>query len=391
MQFWVFQFEISSMKKLEGVIKYYDWGGYEYLPGLLNLEKSDRPFAEYWLGTHPDGMALLAEEKTPLQGYLEEPLPFLLKVLDVRDMLSLQVHPDKITAEKGFDEEEKSGKPRNAYARIYKDNNHKPELMVALSEFWLVQGFKSDSQILAIFRQNPELISMEDYYIKHGLKRTYEYLMVMPQQEVNAILKPLGNRIKPLYEKGELKREDINFWSARAFFTYNRPGICDRGIFSLYLMNLVKLLPGQGIYQAPGILHAYLEGQNIECMAASDNVVRGGLTSKHIDRDQLIKIVRFENIVPELITPRFSGKNLKLYHTPASEFQLLRIVAPGSVSVDIPGLVINLGIPVVLNPGLDSLTLNKGDVALIDDPLLRVETGEGSNDPLRLFICCLPG
>lgn len=379
------------MKKLEGVIKYYDWGGYEYLPGLLNLEKSGRPFAEYWLGTHPDGMALLAEEKTPLQGYLEKPLPFLLKVLDVRDMLSLQVHPDKMTAEKGFHEEEKSGKPRNAYDRVYKDNNHKPELMVALSEFWLVQGFKSDSQILTTFRENPELIYMEDYYIKHGLKKTYEYLMVMPQQEVNAILKPLGNRIKPLYEKGELKREDINFWSARAFMTYNRPGVCDRGIFSLYLMNLVKLLPGQGIYQAPGILHAYLEGQNIECMAASDNVVRGGLTSKHIDKNQLIKIVRFENETPRIVLP-VRGKNDSLeYLTPASEFQLLKIVAPGSVSVDIPGLVINLGIPAVLNSGTETLTLNKGEVALVDDPLLQVETGEGSNEPLQLFLSYPPG
>lgn len=379
------------MKKLEGVIKYYDWGGYEYLPCLLNLEKSGRPFAEYWLGTHPDGMALLAEEKTPLQGYLEEPLPFLLKVLDVRDMLSLQVHPDKITAEKGFDREEKSGKPRNAYDRVYKDNNHKPELMVALSEFWLVQGFKSDSQILTGFRGNPELSSIEDYYIKHGLRKTYMNLMNMPQQEVNTILKPLGNRIKPLYEKGELKREDINFWAARAFFTYNRPGICDRGIFSLYLMNLVKLVPGQGIYQAPGILHAYLEGQNIECMAASDNVVRGGLTSKHIDKDQLIKIVRFEHETPRIVLPVRRENDSLEYLTPASEFQLLKIVAPGLVRVHIAGLVINFGIPVVLNSGTETLKLNKGEAAVIDDPLLQVETGEGSNEPFRLFLSCPPG
>ncbi len=369
------------MKKLEGVIKYYDWGGYEYLPGLLNLEKSGRPFAEYWLGTHPDGMALLAEEKTPLQGYLEEPLPFLLKVLDVRDMLSLQVHPDKITAEKGFHEEEKSGKPRNAYDRVYKDNNHKPELMVALSEFWLVQGFKSDSQLLTGFRENPELISIENYFIKHGLKKTYEYLMVMPQLEVNAILKPLGNRIKPLYEKGELKREDINFWSARAFFTYNRPGICDRGIFSLYLMNLVKLLPGQGIYQAPGILHAYLEGQNIECMAASDNVVRGGLTSKHVDKDQLIEIVRFEHETPRIVLPVRRENDSLEYLTPASEFQLLRITAADPFEIRSLGILMNLGDAVHLSAGQDEISLLRGDAVLIETQVMvEINPVSGQDD-----------
>jgi mannose-6-phosphate isomerase len=378
------------MKKLEGVIKHYDWGGHEYLPGLLNLEKSGRPSAEYWLGTHPDGMALLEEEKTPLQGYLKEPLSFLMKVLDVRDMLSIQVHPDKNTAERGFAEEEASGKPRDAFDRIFRDENHKPELMVALSDFWLVQGFKTAPEIIASLDKHPELRPLKEYFGQYGLKKTYEHLMTMPQPEVNAILQPLGKRIKPLYENHLLEKSDIDFWAARAYFIFNRKGVCDRGIFSLYLMNLIRLDPGEGIYQAPGMLHAYLEGQNIECMAASDNVIRGGLTSKYIDTDQLLKIVHFESITPRIITPVLSGKNLKFYHTPASEFQLLKIVSSGSVRVNIPGLVINLGIPVVLNPGNEPLILNKGDAALIDKSLLQVETGDSSNDPLRLFLCYHP-
>src|SRR5690606_1625136 len=113
-------------------------------------------------------------------------------------------------------------------------------------------------------------------------------------------------------------KSDIDFWVARAYFIFNRKGVCDRGIFSLYLMNLIRLDPGEGIYQAPGMLHAYLEGQNIECMAASDNVIRGGLTSKYVDTDQLLKIVHFESTTPQIITPYQSGNNLRLYQTPAS-------------------------------------------------------------------------
>lgn len=379
------------MKKLEGVIKHYDWGGYDYLPGLLNLEKSGRPFAEYWLGTHPAGMALLAEEKTPLQEYLKESLPFLMKVLDVRDMLSIQVHPDKNTAEKGFAEEEILGKPRDAYDRIFRDKNHKPELMVALSEFWLVQGFKTVPEIIATLDKHPELRPLKDYFVQYGLKKTYEHLMTMPQPEVNAILQPLGRRIKPLYENHLLEKSDVDFWAARAYFIFNRKGVCDRGIFSLYLMNLIRLDPGEGIYQAPGMLHAYLEGQNIECMAASDNVIRGGLTSKYIDTDQLLKIVHFESTTPRIIAPHFSSKNIRLYQTPASEFQLLQIVAPGSVRMNKPGLVINLGIPVVLNAGNDPLILDKGDAALIDEPVLQIERGQDANNRLDLFLCYQPG
>lgn len=354
------------MKKLEGAIKYYDWGGYEYLPGLLNLEKSDRPFAEYWLGTHPDGMALLAEEKTPLQGYLEKPLPFLLKVLDVRDMLSIQVHPDKITAEKGFAKEETFRKPRNAHDRIFRDKNHKPELMVALSDFWLVQGFKTGSEIIATLEKNPELRPLQDYFMQYGLKRTYEHLMTMPQSEVNAMLQPLGKRIKPLYQNNLLEKSDIDFWAARAYFIFNRKGVCDRGIFSLYFMNLIRLDPGEGIYQAPGILHAYLEGQNIECMAASDNVVRGGLTSKHIDKDQLIKIVNFEHENPRIILPVRRKNDSLEYLTPSSEFQLLRITTPCSFEMRSLGILLNLGEAVHLSAGQDEISLLRGDAFLIE-------------------------
>ena len=354
------------MKKIEGVIKHYDWGGMDYLPQLLNRPKTGQPFGEYWLGTHPDGTAILRDAQIPLDKYLGKSLPFLLKILDVRNMLSIQVHPDKQTAERGYAEEEKSGKPRDAFDRVFKDNNHKPELMVALSEFWLVQGFKSDQEIIETLQQNPELSALEDYFQKHGLQQTYANLMTMPQPEVNAMLKPLGQRIKPLYEQNLLKKDDINFWAARAYFTFNQKGVCDRGIFSLYLMNLVRLNEGEGIFQDPGVLHAYLEGQNIECMATSDNVVRGGLTTKHVDTEQLLKIVRFESIPPKVIKPKKISDNQLEYPVPSPEFHLIKIVASGPIKLGHKGLMINLGPTAYIRKDGINFHLNHGESALVD-------------------------
>jgi mannose-6-phosphate isomerase len=369
------------MKKIKGVVKHYDWGGKNYLPELLKLSKTGDPFAEYWLGTHPDGSFSVVNDDKSLSEYRGTPLPFLFKILDVRDMLSIQVHPDKATAEKGFIQEERSGKPRHAYDRVFKDDNHKPELMVALSEFWLVQGFQSDEHIRATLSDNPELKPIADFYSENGLAKTYAYLMTMPQEEVNAILKPLGQRIKPLYESNELPKEEINFWAARAYFTFNKKGVCDRGIFSLYLMNLVKLSKGEGIYQAPGVLHAYLEGQNVECMAASDNVVRGGLTSKHIDTEQLISIVRFEHELPQIITPQVDGS----YQTPAAEFQLKRIVHGGDLLVRQNTLVVNRDGPVQVEAPWQKLELRNGEAIFIEKEC-AINLASDHGEPLELFL-----
>lgn len=365
------------LKKIRGVIKNYDWGGFNFLPELLGLENTGEPFGEYWLGTHPDGMAHLAEGNKSLAEVKGGDLSYLLKILDVRNMLSIQVHPDKATAEAGFAREEEMGKERNAYDRVYRDQNHKPELMVALSDFWLVQGFKTDQEIIRDLEAYPELKPISDYFKRAGLENTYAHLMTMSQQEVNAILKPLGQRIKPLYEKSELKKEDINFWAARAFLTYNRKGVCDRGIFSLYLMNLVQLKPGEGIYQAPGVLHAYMEGQNIECMATSDNVIRGGLTAKHIDIDQLLKIVEFKSVPPQIIRPEEG-----VYKTPASEFQLTRIISCDSKSITPGSILLNIGSEIEINSNSSVVILSKGEAAVTTS---SASVGFGEN-PQALYL-----
>lgn len=375
--------------RLEGVVKHYAWGGYDYLPHFLEKENKDQqPFAEYWIGTHPDGdakvingsverLSHLISQRTGSKG-TEDSLPFLLKVLDVRDMLSIQLHPDKATAQIGYNREEAEGIDRKAYNRVYRDDNHKPELMVALSDFWLVQGFKTEIKIRETLNDRDELRTLVSYLDQGGIQSLYEHVMTAPQDEINQLLKPLGKRIKPLYESNQLLKDDIDFWAARAFLTFNRKGICDRGILSLYLMNLINLKPGEGSYQSPGVLHAYMEGQNVECMATSDNVVRGGLTPKHIDTKQLLEIISFDMGEPEIKRP-VSVDSFNAYETPAPDFQLMTVTTSGKRSLNInkPGIILVVEGKCNLSSTTEELTLDKGcSVVIYDEPNLSIDLPE---------------
>ena len=328
--------------KLEGRIQHYAWGGYNYLPDLLQVPNPTKiPFAEYWMGAHikaPSMITISDDQKTPLNelvaadpdGMLGEAvvkvfgrLPYLFKILDVKDMLSIQVHPTKQDAIKCYEEENSRGIPLDDAKRNYKDDNHKPELMYALSDFWLLHGFKTPEKMHKVLADQPELGFLQSIFQKNGYDGLYRYVMELDQEEVNKILQPLLDRIIPLYEKGMLKKDDEGFWAARAAITFNEPGKIDRGIFSIYIFNLVNLKPGEAIFQDAGLPHAYLEGQNVEIMANSDNVLRGGLTPKHIDVPELLKHVKCEALVPAVILGIPSG-NLgeQVFLTPAEDFEL---------------------------------------------------------------------
>ncbi|MFM7838442.1 MAG: mannose-6-phosphate isomerase, class I, partial [Chitinophagaceae bacterium] len=284
--------ELISLYEIQGVVQPYSWGGPNYISELLGVPNpAGQPQAEYWLGAHPNAPArviqMQKEQASPLdqlialhpREFLGESvyrqygrLPYLLKILDVKDMLSIQAHPSKSAAEKGFQEEEKRGIPLQAADRNYKDDNHKPELMFALSEFWLLQGFKAPALLESTLQQVTELQFLLPVWKKGGYTSLYETVMLLPQAEVQRVLTPLFDRLLPAYEAGKLKKESPDFWAARACQTFCKSGSLDRGIFSIYLLNLVQLKPGQAVYQDVGVLHAYLEGQNVELMANSDNV-----------------------------------------------------------------------------------------------------------------------
>lgn len=325
---------------LHGKVQHYQWGGYDYIPQLLNIANTEhKPFAEYWLGAHVNAPskingdggldAFISHQPGVLGHHVQQSfgrLPYLLKVLDVKDMLSIQVHPNKKAAVAAFAKENEAGIALDAPTRNYKDDNHKPELMVALSPFWLLHGFRNRQSMQQVLKQVAELNFLLPEFEQNGYKGLYETVMTIEQARVNEILQPLLNRLIPDYQTGRLEKNDPGFWAARAALTFNEPGRIDRGIFSIYLLNLVSLKKDEAIFQDAGILHAYLEGQNVEIMANSDNVLRGGLTPKHIDVPELMKHVVFEPVDPAIIHGKATGTAEEVFKTPAPDFELSRIV-----------------------------------------------------------------
>jgi len=331
---------IKNLSILKGSIKHYDWGGTSYLPMLLQLENPNmEPFAEYWMGVHPQAdCQIMDDEQTELllKDFIHQQpettlgtkvfktfgnMPFLLKVLDVKDMLSIQVHPSKAQAAIDFEEENKKGIALNAPNRNYKDTNHKPELMVAMSGFYLLHGFKPEEELIAKLESKKELKKFSTVFKKKGYKGLYKLSLEMPQEEVNSTLQPLLAQIIPLYQEGKLEKKDEDFWAARAAQTFNSNGNIDRGIFSIYFFNLLRLEKGQAIFQDAGVPHAYLEGYNVEIMASSDNVLRGGLTSKHIDTTELLKHTLCEVTHPKIIKAS-KTKSSQKYTAPVKDFTL---------------------------------------------------------------------
>ena len=328
---------------LKGRIQNYAWGGTDFLPDLLGIKKEDLPYAEYWMGAHINAPALVVEEdaQVPLDQYIaRDPvqrlgskvweefgrLPYLFKVLDVHDMLSIQVHPSKKEAEKGFQRENEKGIPLTAANRNYKDDNHKPEIMVALGDFWLLHGFLPKNDLMAVLNAAPEFQELVPIFEQQGYRGLYQYVMELDEDRSDRILKPLAKRILPHFNEGKLAKSSPDYWAAKAISSAARGKPLDKGIFSIYFFNVVALKKGEAVFQDAGVPHAYLEGQNMELMANSDNVLRGGLTPKHIDVPELLKHVVFEETRPEVLTGIVQEDNIeRIYRCPAPDFQLSAI------------------------------------------------------------------
>ncbi|MFY0713591.1 mannose-6-phosphate isomerase, class I [Seonamhaeicola sp. NFXS20] len=333
---------MTKIFALKGKIQNYAWGGKQYIPDLLGITPENKPYAEYWLGAHVNAPSVVKSETglvnldTFLNNNLEESLgtkvtnqfgrlPFLFKVLDVNDMLSIQVHPTKAEAEKGFKRENELGIPITAPHRNYKDDNHKPEIMVALSEFWLLHGFLTEDKLRKVLNSVPEFKEFLPVFDNESYLGLYRTVMEQTEEETNRILKPLVERILPLYKKGGLSKSDPAYWAAKAIDTSNHNSI-DKGIYSIYFFNIVKVEKGEAVFQDAGIPHAYLEGQNMELMANSDNVLRGGLTPKHVDVPELLKHVTFEATVPNILKGEAQSDGLeRIYKSPAPDFELSQI------------------------------------------------------------------
>ena len=341
--------------RLHGAIQHYAWGGRDFIPGLLGIANNERrPFAELWMGAHPKGPAtanvagieiplnrLIAEAPEKILGptasaHFGGRLPYLFKVLDVAETLSIQAHPTKKQAEEGFARENAAGIDLQDAGRNYKDDNDKPEVAIALTEFWMLHGFRPLEQIAEMFRTIPELHAImpdipkklvrTDTTVQARralLKGLYRTVMTTPQDRVDLLLNTLIARIS---KTNPSDKNDPGYWAARASETFcTVDGHCDRGIFSMYLLNLVHLRPGQGTFQSAGTLHAYLEGVTVELMANSDNVLRGGLTPKHVDVPGLMRILSFDSGLPVVMNGVHAGPSERVYKTPSDKFELSSI------------------------------------------------------------------
>ena len=334
--------------RVRGCVQHYPWGSTDAIPRLLGqTNPKHEPFAELWLGAHPElpahatigrgeiALNRLTEAAGP--GLLGERaferfdgvFPFLMKILSAVKPLSIQAHPNAQQAEFGFARENHAGLDLDDPQRNYKDDKHKPELISALEDFYALRGFRPLDELGRKVHDMPELSDLApDGTLTHdGMVELYVELMQLPQIEVNRRLIPLMQRLRTANERREFRKADPEYWAIRADHEFSRDGDMDRGLFSVFLLNLVCLRPGQGMYLPAGEPHSYLEGTGVEIMASSNNVLRGGLTPKRVDVEELLSVLTFEcgrPTVLELERDRRSGTRAR-YVTSALEFELSRV------------------------------------------------------------------
>jgi mannose-6-phosphate isomerase len=329
---------MGAIFKLQNRVQPYAWGSHRMLAEFQNRPMpSPGPEAELWMGAHPKAPSRIqtpagwSDLDTIIRNSPEvflgpevlsrfgPQLPFLLKVLAVDQPLSLQAHPDKRRAEEGYQRENAQGISLSAAHRNYKDDNHKPECICALTPFSGLCGFREPMDAHRLLKacwppgQYAELDLLE-----RGWRPFYEFLISRTADWRQRICTHVAERTE------DLASHSMAFdWVQRLHRNY--PG--DVGILAPLLLNVVRLEPGQALFLPAGQLHAYLQGMGIEIMANSDNVLRGGLTSKHVDDLELMRILDFQPAPVQILSPQPHGADERIFSVPADEFRL-SIISP---------------------------------------------------------------
>ncbi|MFD9932050.1 mannose-6-phosphate isomerase, class I [Streptomyces massasporeus] len=324
------------MDRLDNTVRPYAWGSPTAIPQLLGVEPTGQPQAEMWMGAHP-GAPSRTDRGTLVEVVDADPekelgpaavarfgprLPFLLKILAAGAPLSLQVHPDLAQAKEGYADEERRGIPVDAPHRNYKDANHKPELICALTEFDGLCGFRDPLQAAAL---------LDDLGVD-SLKPYVDLLHAHPEdaalrEVLTAILTADRDEMSRTVTEAAAACDRLGgAYAPYADIAHHYPG--DPGVIAAMLLNHVRLQPGEALYLGAGVPHAYLDGLGVEIMANSDNVLRCGLTPKHVDVPELLRIVRFLPSDPGVLRPEASPDGEEVYETPIDEFRLSRYVLP---------------------------------------------------------------
>ena len=329
--------------KLDNPIQHYAWGSKTALAWLQGREAATEPEAELWVGAHPQAPSavtvagrrvtldrLLAERPAEMLGAVTErfgaTLPFLLKVLAVAEPLSIQAHPSLAQAAEGFAREQEAGIAPDAPNRNYRDRNHKPELAVALEPYWMMSGFRPYDELVRHLEAvgAPELQAATAALRKRTTEQALGSLLatalqLSDRQRAGLVSQVVGHAASQLRggERGS-DAEAAARWVERLAASY--PG--DAGVLSPYLLNVVRLAPGEGTFTGAGTLHAALSGTAVELQANSDNVLRGGLTVKHVDVPELLRVARFQPQEAAVLNPASDANGERRYPTPAAEFAL---------------------------------------------------------------------
>ena len=334
---------VHRMRRLENPIQNYAWGSKTAIADLTGRSKpSLKPEAELWMGAHPkapskvicngDTMTLIDLITRYPKEILGEKvvrrfgnqLPFLFKVLAATEPLSIQAHPNQDQARSGYERENQAKIPLDASHRNYRDDKHKPEIICALTDFWGLNGFRAIEDLrcqLQCYCPDSLAIFFATLPPENALRQLFRHMLTLQGREKdNTIAEALDQAQKTV------PNNPISQWLLNLNVAY--PG--DIGLLLPMILNLVKLTPGQAMYLPAGRLHAYLEGVGIELMANSDNVLRGGLTPKHIDREELMRVLQFESHDPGVMTAQLISPSESRFLTLADEFTLSHlIVAPG--------------------------------------------------------------
>ncbi|MCB0911318.1 MAG: mannose-6-phosphate isomerase, class I [Propionibacteriaceae bacterium] len=372
------------MQLLHGTVQHYAWGTTDAIPDLLGVPADGQPVAEYWLGAHPlspselDGAKLDAVVREhpdligqPSRDRFGDQLPYLMKVLSARHALSLQVHPSRDQAQEGFSRENEAGLALDAPERTYRDDWPKPELLIALDEFHTLSGFRDPKRTAALFAGlgvAEELASVIGPLTERkGPAALAEvFLDVLSLDGERAKLSELVCAAAMQHKDDDGELGDF----ARTVIELDEVFPADPGILAALLMNRVVLRPGEAVFVPAGHMHAHLRGTGIEVMANSDNVIRGGLTPKHVDVSELIKVVDFASGEPEVTRPERIADGVDRYLTPCPEFDVWRVTPSGGATVELPGsgsariLLVTAGTADLAVDG-PSLHLDKGDSAFL--------------------------
>lgn len=317
---------------LENRLQRYAWGSLTLIQELCGLPLDGQPLAEVWLGTHPRALTRLAGSSRSLldllaaEGHTPEGLPFLLKLIAVAHPLSLQAHPNAQAALRGYQREQSAGLELDARERSYPDPHHKPELLVALSPFEALVGFASVPEIVDALQANtsPDLQQIgEQLAVSSSIEQAFHAVMRIDEERLPGVHAALHAAcVEQAANVGQLADK----YRTIAKLMHAFPS--DRGVVAALFMRELQLQPGQGLYIAPGTLHAYLHGLGVEIMANSDNVVRCGLTGKHVNVPELMRIVDFRG-QPSVVDPQPHSQAacaaLGSYEVPVSEFALSRV------------------------------------------------------------------